>query len=71
MKYCCICGNTLNILKGSSVIDFQEEKYEMCDICTKNRIKLTGDDISKIKDAKEYFERNIENEKTEKKLLHW
>lgn len=69
MKYCCICGNTLNILKGSSVIDFQEEKYEMCDICTKNRIKLTGDDISKIKAAKEYFEKNIENEKTEKKAI--
>lgn len=62
MKNCCICGNTLNILKGSSVVNFQNDKYEMCDICTKNRIKLTSDNILKVKEAKEYFEKNINSE---------
>lgn len=55
MGNCCICGNKISLLKGGIDITFNNEKYEICDVCNAQRVKLHNDNLDVVKSAANYF----------------
>ena len=69
MKNCCICANTINILKGSSTVEFNSTKYEICSECIKNRNKLYAENESILNDAITYFSECLRSQKVEENAI--
>lgn len=59
MKVCCICGKKLNIISGSSIVEFNNKKYEMCGDCTGYRIRLNNSDLEIVNNSKNFFKNMI------------
>lgn len=55
MKKCPICGNLIGMFDNSTVITFNNKKFELCNTCSENRRNLHNDNENVVKSSKEYF----------------
>lgn len=55
MKKCPICGNVIGMFDNSTVITFNNKKFELCNTCSENRRNLHNNNENVVKSSKEYF----------------
>ncbi len=55
MKKCPICGNLIGMFDNSTVITFNNKKFELCNTCSENRRNLHNDNENVVKRSKDIF----------------